>query len=116
MALLHLSNRELLGTRLQATPPASAFTSAAGGPMNSELITSITSKIGTALETDRVNVIDVNGDGRHIAIDVVSPVFEGKNLVQRQRLVYKAIWLELQDTVHAVDAMSTKTPAEADGS
>jgi hypothetical protein len=25
----------------------------------------------------------------------------------------QAIWLELQDTVHAVDAMSTKTPAEA---
>lgn len=31
----------------------------------------------------------------------------------RQRMVYKAIWLELQDTVHAVDAMTTKTPAEA---
>ena len=30
----------------------------------------------------------------------------------RQRMVYKAIWLELQDTVHAVDAMVTKTPAE----
>jgi acid stress-induced BolA-like protein IbaG/YrbA len=31
----------------------------------------------------------------------------------RQRMVYKAIWLELQDTVHAVDAMITKTPDEA---
>lgn len=31
----------------------------------------------------------------------------------RQRMVYKAIWLELQETVHAVDAMTTKTPAEA---
>jgi hypothetical protein len=28
-------------------------------------------------------------------------------------MVYKAIWLELQDTVHAVDAMTTKTPDEA---
>lgn len=81
--------------------------------MTSELMTTITSKISAALETDRVNVVDINGDGRHISIDVVSPVFEGKNLVQRQRLVYKAIWLELQDAVHAVDAMSTKTPAEA---
>lgn len=33
--------------------------------------------------------------------------------MQRQRLVYKAIWLELMDKVHAVDAMTTKTPAEA---
>ncbi len=30
-------------------------------------------------------------------------------------MVYKAIWLELQDTVHAVDAMITKTPAEVAG-
>ena len=35
------------------------------------------------------------------------------NVFCRQRMVYKAIWLELQDTVHAVDAMTTKTPAEA---
>ena len=33
--------------------------------------------------------------------------------MKRQRLVYKAIWLELQSTVHAVDAMTTKTPQEA---
>jgi stress-induced morphogen len=31
----------------------------------------------------------------------------------RQRMVYRAIWLELQDTVHAVDAMTTRTPEEA---
>ena len=31
----------------------------------------------------------------------------------RQQLVYKAIWLELQDAVHAVDAMTVKTPQEA---
>ena len=33
--------------------------------------------------------------------------------VCRQQLVYKAIWLELQDAVHAVDAMTVKTPQEA---
>jgi acid stress-induced BolA-like protein IbaG/YrbA len=33
--------------------------------------------------------------------------------LRRQQLVYKSIWLELQDAVHAVDAMTTKTPAEA---
>ena len=49
---------------------------------------------------------------RHVSIDVVSDVFEGKSSMQRQRMVYKAIWMELQETVHAVDNMTTKTPAE----
>lgn len=74
---------------------------------------SMKDKIGTALEAVSVEVVDVSGDGRHVSIDVVSPVFEGKNSVARQRLVYKAIWQELQDVVHAVDAMTCKTPTEA---
>lgn len=48
-----------------------------------------------------------------LSIDVVSKAFEGKSAVNRQRMVYKAIWEELQSTVHAVDQMTTKTPAEA---
>jgi stress-induced morphogen len=47
------------------------------------------------------------------SIDVVAAAFEGKSAVDRQRMVYKAIWMELQEAVHAVDAMTTKTPAEA---
>ncbi|KAF3776721.1 BOLA4 protein [Nymphaea thermarum] len=46
-------------------------------------------------------------------IDVVSAAFEGQSAVNRQRMVYKAIWEELQTTVHAVDQMTTKTPEEA---
>jgi stress-induced morphogen len=65
-----------------------------------------------ALETDQVTVQDVNGDGRHVEIDVTSALFEGKTPVQRQRLVYKAIWEELQGAVHAVDAMATRAPGE----
>ena len=38
---------------------------------------------------------DLQGDGRHVTIDVVSAVFEGKSAVDRQRMVYKAIWQEL---------------------
>jgi len=70
-------------------------------------------KIMDALETERVSVTDTYGDGRHVSIDVVSPVFDGMSSVKRQQKVYKAIWMELQDTVHAVDAMTTKTPEEA---
>jgi BolA-like protein 1 len=52
-------------------------------------------------------------NGSHVSIEVVSPEFEGKRPVQRQQLVYKAIWEELQGPVHAVDSMVCKTPAEA---
>ena len=47
-----------------------------------------------------------------LSIDVVSPMFEGKSAVDRQRMVYKAIWQELQETVHAVDSMTTRAPSE----
>ncbi|RZC74076.1 hypothetical protein C5167_049558 [Papaver somniferum] len=48
-----------------------------------------------------------------VIIDVISTAFEGQSAVNRQRMVYKAIWEELQNTVHAVDQMTTKTPTEA---
>lgn len=47
------------------------------------------------------------------SIDVIASAFEGQSAVNRQRMVYKAIWEELQSTVHAVDQMSTRTSAEA---
>eukprot|EP00775_Hariotina_reticulata_P008227 gene8227-biopygen10087 len=46
-------------------------------------------KISEALEAQSVSVTDVYGDGRHVNIAVVSNAFEGKNSVQRQRMVYK---------------------------
>lgn len=82
------------------------------GAIDSPLMTSMREKIMTALETQDVVVTDTQGDGRHVSIEVVSPLFEGKRSVERQRLVYKAIWEELQDVVHAVDSMTTKSPSE----
>jgi len=46
---------------------------------------------------------------------VTSALFEGKRPVQRQQLVYKALWEELQGNaapVHAVDSMQCRTPDE----
>ncbi|KFM28629.1 hypothetical protein F751_6388 [Auxenochlorella protothecoides] len=79
----------------------------------SELIAGMRSKIQSALEAQEVDIVDAGGDGRHVEIHVVSAAFAGKNAVARQRLVYKAIWEEMQQTVHAVDAMTTQTPEEA---
>ncbi|GAB2210414.1 hypothetical protein Droror1_Dr00015680 [Drosera rotundifolia] len=91
----------------------------AGGDVNSEgsidssLMSSMQKKIKEQLDAELVNVEDAYGDGRHVSIYVVSSAFEGQSAVNRQRMVYKAIWEELQETVHAVDRMITVTPSEA---
>lgn len=83
------------------------------GQITSELVQRMQTKIQEALQAQKVEVADMAGDGRHVEIVVISREFEGKSAVNRQRLVYKAIWEELQETVHAVDAMVTQTPEEA---
>ncbi len=58
-------------------------------------------------------VVDVSGAGGHFTIQVVSPVFEGKNRVQSQRLVYAAIAHLMKGDaapVHAVDKLTTLVP------
>ena len=58
-------------------------------------------------------IVSVDGGGGHFTIEVTSAAFEGKNTLQRQRIVYKAIWdLMAGDNapLHAVDSMVCKTP------
>ncbi|XP_011084639.1 protein BOLA4, chloroplastic/mitochondrial [Sesamum indicum] len=81
--------------------------------IGSPLMESMEKKIKEHLSAETVVVKDAYGDGRHVSIEVVSSAFEGQSAVNRQRMVYKAIWEELQDTVHAVDQMTTRTPSEA---
>ncbi|KAK6161621.1 hypothetical protein DH2020_005021 [Rehmannia glutinosa] len=80
--------------------------------IESPLMESMEKKIKEHLSAESVIVKDAYGDGRHVSIEVVSSAFEGQSAVNRQRMVYKAIWEELQDRVHAVDQMTTRTPAE----
>ncbi|CAM6106044.1 unnamed protein product [Calypogeia fissa] len=84
------------------------------GSVDSPLMQSMQAKIKDDLNAESVSVKDAYGDGRHVSIDVVASVFEGKSAVNRQRMVYKAIWEELQGTVHAVDQLKTRTPSEAE--
>ena len=56
---------------------------------------------------------EVNGGGGHYTIEVTSPVFAGKNMLQSQRLVYGAIADLMKGDrapVHAVDSLKTRTP------
>lgn len=82
------------------------------GSVDSPMMQAMQNKIKEQLNAEEVIVKDAYGDGRHVSIDVISSAFEGQSHVNRQRMVYKAIWEELQNTVHAVDQMTTKTPAE----
>ncbi|XP_027937222.1 protein BOLA4, chloroplastic/mitochondrial [Vigna unguiculata] len=114
-----LCNTPLLAPfNLFPTSPLRNFTSRAthvndAGSVDLPLIQSMQNKIKEQLNAESVTVKDAYGDGRHVSIDVVSTAFEGQSAVNRQRMVYKAIWEELQSVVHAVDQMTTSTPAEA---
>jgi len=53
----------------------------------------------------------VTGGGGHFSIDVVSPAFAGKNMLQSQRLVYAAITDLMSGDmapVHAIDNLTTR--------
>jgi acid stress-induced BolA-like protein IbaG/YrbA len=56
-------------------------------------------------------VIEADGGNGHYTITVVAPVFEGKSMVQSQRLVLSAIAHLMKGErapVHAVDKLTTR--------
>jgi acid stress-induced BolA-like protein IbaG/YrbA len=56
----------------------------------------------------------VTGDGRHFEALVVASIFEGKNLLARQRLVYSALGDNIHNgNIHAL-SIKAKTPSEID--
>lgn len=63
------------------------------------------------LEEAAVQVEDLTGDSNHYRVQIVSPAFDGKNLVARHRLVYATLGDLMKEEIHAL-ALQTKTPAE----
>lgn len=57
-------------------------------------------------------IISVEGDGHHFEAVIVTAAFEGKNLLQRQRMVYAVLGDKMGGEIHAL-SMKTLTPAEA---
>lgn len=56
--------------------------------------------------------LSVEGDGSHWYATIVSPAFEGKRLLARQRLVYATMGTRIDtNEVHAL-SMKTYTPEE----
>jgi stress-induced morphogen len=59
---------------------------------------------------------EVAGGGGHFTIDVTSPAFAGKSMLESQRLVYSAIAHLMKGEmapVHAVDSLKTRVPASS---
>lgn len=55
--------------------------------------------------------LNVTGDGAHFEAVIVSTEFEGKNLVQRHQVVYKALGDSMKQDIHAL-SMKTYTPEQ----
>ena len=56
--------------------------------------------------------VTVSGDGQHFEAVVVSPEFEGKSLLERQRLVMATVAAEIHSgQLHAL-SIKTFTPAQ----
>lgn len=65
--------------------------------------------ITSGLACDYIQVL--GDDGAHFEAVIVSPAFEGKNMVQQHQLVYAALGDRMKAEVHAL-SMKTMTPAQ----
>jgi acid stress-induced BolA-like protein IbaG/YrbA len=76
---------------------------------------SVPDAIRTAIETALAGArVEVVGGGGHYSIVVTSSAFEGKGMLESQRLVYSAIAHLMKGDgapVHAVDSLKTLKPA-----
>ena len=71
----------------------------------------IESVIQNAFEVTHVEVHNPREDGLHFEALVVSPVFEGKSLVEQHQLVMNSLKSHFESTLHAL-SLKTLTPQE----
>jgi len=74
-------------------------------------VTEIKLKIEEALPGAHVEVRDTTGGGDHFEALVVAPEFEGRSLVERHQVVYKALGDAMRQRVHAL-SLKTLTPSQ----
>ncbi|MDH4229900.1 MAG: BolA family transcriptional regulator [Nitrospirota bacterium] len=75
----------------------------------------LTALIQTHLSDAQVRITDRTGTMDHYTVMVVSTAFEGKNPLDRRRLMHQVLQQPMADgRIHALD-LKTQTPAEAAG-
>ncbi len=77
------------------------------GPFGQSIEEQVKTCIETAIPQSRAQV---RSNGNHFEITVVSPAFEGKGLLDKQRMVYSAIASFMSGPnapIHAVDRLRT---------
>ncbi len=57
--------------------------------------------------------VEVDGDGTHFEAVIVSDAFNGKTLLERHQLVYKALGEAMKERIHAL-SLRTYTPEQWD--
>ena len=72
----------------------------------------ISAKIRTALPDAVVTLKDLTGTQDHWEAVIISAGFEGKSLIERHRIVNRALAEELKGPIHAL-TLTLKTPSES---
>ena len=89
--------------------------------MSTERIAMIRKRLSEVFAPDTLNIIDESakhaghasaGGAGHFVVEIVSDAFEGKNPIQRHRLVYTALEDAMHSEIHAL-SIKASTPAEA---
>ncbi|KAL1939763.1 hypothetical protein VTO73DRAFT_9463 [Trametes versicolor] len=112
---------------MSTAPPASDSTSASsGGPVEG----AIRAKLTELLKPSQLDIkndswqhrhhapmrAEGGGNGEtHFSVNVVSDEFQGKNTMQRHRMIYAALSEEFAAGLHAL-SLKTKTPVEIQSS
>ena len=70
--------------------------------------------IHQAMPDALVSVIDRTGTRDHLMVRIVSKAFDGKNLLDRRRMIYQALDAPMKDgRIHALEIKEAATPEEA---
>ncbi len=69
--------------------------------------------IETGIEDAKCRVFDLTGTSDHFEVQVESPAFEGKSLIEQHKMVHQAVGMHLTTTIHAlkIKTSTPKTPA-----
>ncbi|MCC6273160.1 MAG: BolA family transcriptional regulator [Deltaproteobacteria bacterium] len=68
-------------------------------------------KLVQSFPNSEVVVQDTTGTMDHFQVLIISPLFEGKSMVEQHQMVYKALGNLMKEAIHAL-ALKTYTPQQ----